>query len=47
MKDGLNAHKDLQNLGIREGLHLQEILNKKVYLPPASYTQTIEEKREI
>jgi hypothetical protein len=47
MKDGLNAHKDLQNLGIREGLHPQEILNEKVYLPPASYTQTIEEKREI
>jgi hypothetical protein len=28
-KDGLNAHKDLQALGIREELHPQERLNEK------------------
>jgi hypothetical protein len=40
MKDGLNAHKDLQALGIREELHPQERSNRKLYLPPASYTLT-------
>jgi hypothetical protein len=35
-KDGLNAHKDLQALGIREELHPQERPNRKVYLPPAN-----------
>jgi hypothetical protein len=47
MKDGLNARKDLQVLGIREVPHPQERLNGKVYLPPASYTLTNEEKRAI
>jgi hypothetical protein len=47
MKDGLNAHKDLQVLGIREELHPQESSNGKVYLPPAGYTLTNEEKRAI
>jgi hypothetical protein len=47
MKDGLNAHKDLQVLGIREELHPQERPNGKVYLPLASYTLTNEEKRAI
>jgi hypothetical protein len=47
MKDGLNAHKDVQVLGIREELHLQERPNGNVYLPLASYTITNEEKREI
>jgi hypothetical protein len=46
-KDGLNAHKDLQVLRIREELHPQEISNRKVYLPPTSYTLTNEEKRAI
>jgi hypothetical protein len=46
-KDGLNAHKDLQVLGIREELHPQERPNGKVYLPPASYTLTNAEKRAI
>jgi hypothetical protein len=46
-KDGLNAHKDLQVLGIREELHPQEKPNGKVYLPPASFTLTNEEKRAI
>jgi hypothetical protein len=47
MKDGLNAHTDLQVLGIREELHTQERPNGKVFLPPASYTHTNEEKRAI
>jgi ppGpp synthetase/RelA/SpoT-type nucleotidyltranferase len=46
-KDGLNAHKDLHVLRIREELHPQERLNGKIFLPPARYTLTNEEKREI
>jgi hypothetical protein len=46
-KDGLNARKDLQVLGIREELHPKERLNGKVCLPPTSYTLTNEEKRAI
>jgi hypothetical protein len=46
-KDGLNTRKDLQALGIREELHPQERLNRNIYLPPASYTLTNEEKRAI
>jgi hypothetical protein len=45
--DGLNACKDLQVLGIREEIHPQDRPNEKIYLPPASYTLTIEEKRAI
>jgi hypothetical protein len=44
MKHGLNGCKDLQVVGIREDLHPQERPNGKVYLPPASYTLTNEEK---
>jgi hypothetical protein len=46
-KDELHACKDLQALGIRVELHLKERPNGKVYLPPASYTLTNEEKRAI
>jgi hypothetical protein len=46
-KDGLSARKDLQTLGIRKELHPQVRPNRKVYLPPASYTLTTEEKRAI
>jgi hypothetical protein len=46
-KDGLNAHKDLQAIEIREELHPQERPNRKAYLPPASYTLTTKEKRVI
>jgi hypothetical protein len=46
-KDGLNGSKDLQVLGNREELHPQDRSNGKVYLPLASYTLTIEEKRAI
>jgi hypothetical protein len=47
MKDGFNAHKDLQVLAIREELHPQVRPNGKVYLPRASYTLTNKEKRAI
>jgi hypothetical protein len=46
-KDGLNVHKDLQALEMREELHPQERLNEKVYLPPTSYTLTNKEKKVI
>jgi hypothetical protein len=46
-KDGLSAHKDIQDLEIREELHPQERPNGRAYLPPAIYTLTTEEKREI
>jgi hypothetical protein len=46
-KDGLNACKELQVLGIREELRPQKRPNGKVFLPPASYTLTNEEKRAI
>jgi hypothetical protein len=46
-KDGLNACKDLQVHGIREELYTHERPNRKVYLPPACYTVTNEEKRAI
>jgi hypothetical protein len=45
--DGLGARRDLQPLEIREELHPQERPNEKIYLPPASYTLTTEENREI
>jgi hypothetical protein len=47
MKDGLNTHKDLQTLGIREELHPQERPNGKVYLPASSYILVTEEKWAI
>jgi hypothetical protein len=47
MKDELNAHKDLQALGIRKELHPQETPSGEVYLPPSSYSITNEEKRAM
>ena len=46
-KDGLSACRDLETLGIRSVLHPQERPNGKYYLPPASYTLTVEEKKAI
>jgi hypothetical protein len=46
-KGGLSSGKDLQAHEIWEVLHPQEILNKKAYLAPASYTLTTEAKRAI
>jgi hypothetical protein len=45
--DGLSTRKDLQALEIKEELHSSERPNGRAYLPPASYTLTIEEKRAI
>jgi hypothetical protein len=45
--DGLNAHKNLQALEIREELHPQERPNGMAYISPASYTLTTEEKTVI
>jgi hypothetical protein len=47
MKNGFNARKDLQTLGIREELHPQERPNGKVYLPASSYILVTEEKWAI
>jgi hypothetical protein len=47
IKDGLSTHKDLQALEIREEIYPQERLNRRAYLPSASYTLTTEEKRVI
>jgi hypothetical protein len=46
MKDGLNAHKDLQVHGIREELHPQESSNGKVYLPPAATPSQMRRKEQ-
>jgi hypothetical protein len=47
IKDGLSARKDLQALEIREEIHPQERMNRKAYLPSASYTLTTKEKIAI
>jgi hypothetical protein len=44
-KDVLSARRDLQKLGIRPQLHPQERSNGKYYLPPASFTLTLEKKK--
>jgi hypothetical protein len=46
-KDRLSTCKDLQKLGIRPQLHPQERPNGKCYLPLASFTLTLEEKRAL
>lgn len=43
-KDGLNARKDLQQLGIRKDLHPQP-RGKRMYLPPAPWSLSKEEKK--
>lgn len=43
-KDGLNARKDLQILGIRNDLHPEE-RGTRTYLPPAPYTLSKAEKQ--
>jgi hypothetical protein len=45
MKDGLKSHNDLVQLGLRPELHPMLRANGKHYLPPASYSLTIEEKK--
>src|SRR6266542_48463 len=46
-KDGIKSRKDFVQLGIRHELHPQEREDGKVYLPPASYNLTTEEKRAM
>lgn len=45
-KDGLKARKDLEDMGIRHKLHIQEG-GKRTYLPPAAYWLTKDEKRKF
>ncbi len=46
-KDGLKSRKDLVNMQIRKELHPVDEGNGKVYLPPACYTLTNEEKKAM
>ncbi|XP_015649240.1 uncharacterized protein [Oryza sativa Japonica Group] len=47
-KDGLQSRMDLLEMGIREELHPQEgEKNGKIYLPPACFTLTPEEKKSF
>jgi hypothetical protein len=47
MKDGLKSCNDLVQFGLRLELHPKLRPNGKHYLPPASYSLTIEEKKII
>jgi hypothetical protein len=45
MKDGLKSRNDLVQFGLRSGLHPISRPNGKHYLPPASYSLTVEENK--
>jgi hypothetical protein len=45
MKDRLKSHNDLVQFGLRPELHPKLRPNEKYYLPPASYSLTVEEKK--
>jgi hypothetical protein len=47
MKDGLKSRNVLLQFGLRPELHPILRLNGKHYLPPASYSLTVEEKKEL
>jgi hypothetical protein len=47
MKDGLKSRNDLVQFGLRPKLHPILRPNGKHYLPPASYSLTVEEKKSI
>jgi hypothetical protein len=47
MKDGLKLHNDLVQFGWRSELHPILRPNGKHYLPPASYSLIVEEKKEL
>jgi hypothetical protein len=47
MRDGLKSCNDLVQLGLRPELHAKLRTNGKHYLPPASYSLTVEEKKNI
>lgn len=44
-KDGLKARRDLEDMGIRKNLHVQN-RGKRQYLPPASYWLSKAEKED-
>jgi hypothetical protein len=46
-KHGLKSHNDLVQFGLRPELHPKFRPIEKHYLPPASYSLTVEEKRNI
>jgi hypothetical protein len=45
MKDKLKSHNDLVQFGLRPELHPMLRPNVKHYLPPVSYSLTVEEKK--
>jgi hypothetical protein len=45
MKDRLKSHNDLVQFGLRPELHPKLRPNGKHYLPSASYSLTVEEKK--
>lgn len=45
-KDGVKARQDLEDIGIRRNLHT-EVRGKKMYLPPAAYWLSKEEKKRF
>jgi hypothetical protein len=47
MKDGLKSCNDLVQFGLRLELHPMLRANGKHYLPPASYSLTVEEKKHF
>jgi hypothetical protein len=47
MKDELKSRNDLVQFGLRPELHPKLKPNGKHYLPPASYSLTVEEKKNI
>nr|CAD39531.3 OSJNBa0057M08.1 [Oryza sativa Japonica Group] len=46
-KDGLNARRDLEDMGVRSELHPITTESGRVYLPPACYTRSKEEKIDL
>nr|ABA96308.1 transposon protein, putative, CACTA, En/Spm sub-class [Oryza sativa Japonica Group] len=46
-KDGLNARRDLEDMGVRSELHPITTESGRVYLPPACYTLSKEEKIDL
>jgi hypothetical protein len=47
MKDRLKSHNDLVQFGLRPELHPKLRPNGKHYLPSASYSLTVEEKKKL
>jgi hypothetical protein len=45
MKDGLKSRNDIVRIGLRPELHPKLLPNGKHYLPPASYSVTVEDKK--